>query len=442
MQPLVIIGNGITGTTVARYVRKHDDRPITIISDESEHLYSRPALMYIYMGHMTYENTKPYEDWFWSKNRLDLIMGRVEKIDAEKKAVRLTNGREIVYGQLVVATGSVSNKFGWPGQDLDGVQGFYGLRDLELMEQNTRNISRGVIVGGGLIGIEVAEMLHSRHIPVTMLVRENQYWDNILPQEEATLVGRHIREYGIDLRLASQLKEIKADANGRARSVVTDRGEEIACEWVALTAGVRPNIDAVSGSVIETRRGVLVNEFLETNVPDVYAAGDCAEFRHDRVRHPRIEQLWYTGRMQAEALAKTLCGQRTAYDRGVWFNSAKFFDIEYQTYGMVSNVPLDGETSLYWEHPEGRHCVRIVYDANDSTVIGFNLFGIRYRHDVCERWIREKRTIEYVLENLGAANFDPEFFRAFEPDVIAQYNRHSGRTLSLKTRRGLFRRSA
>lgn len=442
MQPLVIIGNGITGTTVARHVRKHDDRPITIISDESPHLYSRPALMYIYMGHMTYENTKPYEDWFWSKNKLDLIMARVERIDTDGQQVVLGDGRRIAYGQLVIATGSVSNKFGWPGQDLEGVQGFYGLRDLERMEKNTRGISRGVVVGGGLIGIEVAEMLHSRHIPVTLLVRENQYWDNILPLEEATLVGRHIREYGLDLRLATQLKEIKADEHGRARSVITDHGEEISCEFVALTAGVRPNLDVVTNSTIEAKRGVLVNEFLETNVPGVYAAGDCAEFRFDRARHPKIEQLWYTGRMQAEVLAKTLCGERTAYDRGVWFNSAKFFDIEYQTYGMVSNVPLDGESSLYWQGADGKRCVRIVYDSTTTTVIGFNLFGIRYRHEVCERWIREKRPIDFVLEHLGEANFDPEFFPEFEADVVAQYRRQSGRSITLKTRRGLFRRSA
>lgn len=439
MDSLVIIGNGITGMTTARLVRKQSDRPIIVISDETDFFYSRPALMYIFMGHMKFEHTKPYEDWFWEKNKIQLLRATVTSIDTNAKSIALNNGQTLPYGQLVIATGSRTNKFGWPGQDLSGVQGLYGMRDLELMEKNTSNVSRAVIVGGGLIGIEMAEMLHSRNIPVTFLVRETNYWDNILPQEEAKLVGRHIREYGIDLRLGTQLKEILPGNDGRVRAVLTDKGEEIACQFVGLTAGVTPNTDVAKSSAIEINRGILVNEFLETNVPGVYAAGDCAEFRMNRPRHPKIEQLWYTGRMQAETLAKTLCGIRTPYDRGVWFNSAKFFDIEYQTYGFVSNLPMPDEESLYWEHPEGKHCVRIVYDKTNRTVIGFNLFGIRYRQAICERWIRDRRTVEYVLENLAEANFDPEFFREFEHEVIALFNStNPARKVLLKRRRGLF----
>lgn len=439
MESLVIIGNGITGITTARLVRKENDRPIIVISDETDFFYSRPALMYIYMGHMKFEHTKPYEDWFWEKNKIQLLRATVTSIDTHAKSIALNNGQTLPYGQLVIATGSHTNKFGWPGQDRPGVQGLYGMRDLELMEKNTSNVSRAVVVGGGLIGIEMAEMLHSRNIPVTFLVRETNYWDNILPQEEAKLVGRHIREYGIDLRLGTQLKEILPGNDGRVRAVVTDKGEEIACQFVGLTAGVTPNTDVAKSSTIEINRGILVNEFLETNVPGVYAAGDCAEFRTNRPRHPKIEQLWYTGRMQAEALAKTLCGTRTAYDRGVWFNSAKFFDIEYQTYGFVSNVPMPDEESLYWEHPEGKHCVRIVYHKTNRTVIGFNLFGIRYRQAICERWIKDRRTVEYVLENLGEANFDPEFFSEFEREVIALFNsKNPGSPITQKRRRGLF----
>ena len=147
---VVIIGNGITGITTARFVRKMSDHRITVISAESDHFYSRTALMYIYMGHLTYAQTKPYEDWFWTKNRIDLIRDYVHKMDTEKKSLHLSSGNVISYDVLVLATGSKSNKFGWPGQDLAGVQGLYGLTDLDLMEHNTRGVSRAVVVGGGL----------------------------------------------------------------------------------------------------------------------------------------------------------------------------------------------------------------------------------------------------------------------------------------------------
>ena len=139
MKHVVIIGNGIAGTTAARHIRKRSDDKITIISGETDHFFSRTALMYIYMGHMRYEHTKPYEDWFWAKNRLELKKGWVRSIDFQSKTLELD--QEVLnYDSLILATGSKPNKFGWPGQDLKGVQGLYSFQDLELMEKNTQSI--------------------------------------------------------------------------------------------------------------------------------------------------------------------------------------------------------------------------------------------------------------------------------------------------------------
>ncbi len=440
MEHLVILGNGIAGVTTARHVRKRSDIKITIISNETDHFFSRTALMYIFMGHMKYEHTKPYEDWFWEKNRLNLVRGFVSEIDTGKQRLIFDDGKTIEYDKLVIATGSKSNKFGWPGQDLPGVQGLYSFQDLELLEKNTADIHRAVIVGGGLIGIELAEMLLSRNIPVTMLVRENYYWDNILPENEAKLISRHVRAHGIDLRLKTNLKEIVAGKDGRARAVITEFDEEISCQLVGLTPGVHPNIDIVKNSRIETNRGVLVNDFLETNIPGVYACGDCVEIVVEGAARNRIEQLWYTGRMQGQALAKTICGAPTKYERGIWFNSAKFLDIEYQTYGFVSNTPRDGEKSFYWEHPDGQKCLHVVYRETDQSVVGVNVFGVRMRHKVWEEWLRDRRTLEFVLQNLPDANFDPEFYRTHEPAILAAYQQQTGRQLQLKQKPGFFKR--
>lgn len=439
MKHIVIIGNGVAGVTAARHIRKMADYRITIISAESDHFYSRTALMYIYMGHMTYENTKPYEDWFWEKNRMELVRGYVEEIDTDAGMLRMASGPAINYDILLIATGSKPNLFGWPGQELEGVQGLYGLADLESMERNTRGIERGVVVGGGLIGVEVAEMLHARNIPVAFLVREPTYMARILPAQEGEMIQRHLREHGIDLRLGTELREILADENGHARAVITSAGEEIPCQFVALTAGVSPNIDIVRNSKIETDRGVLVNDCFETNIPGIYAAGDCVEFRDAGSGRSRVEQLWYTGRKHGEIVARNICGARTLYDPGVWFNSAKFFDIEYQTYGAILPNPVEGVRTLYWERAAERRCVRIDYAMDDRRVLGFNLLGIRYRHAVCETWIREGRAIEDVLENLGAANFDPEFFPQFEREIVELFNAgHTGTPLKLRRGRGLF----
>ena len=125
MRKIAIIGNGISGITAARHLRKRGSDEIVVISGETDHFFSRTALMYIYMGHMTYEHTKPYEDWFWTKNNIQLMRGWVQELNPETKTLYLSDGKSLTYDVLIIATGSKSNKFGWPGQDLPGVQGLY-----------------------------------------------------------------------------------------------------------------------------------------------------------------------------------------------------------------------------------------------------------------------------------------------------------------------------
>ncbi|SDR87648.1 Pyridine nucleotide-disulphide oxidoreductase [Formosa sp. Hel1_31_208] len=427
MEHIVIIGNGISGVTLARHIRKLSDKKITIVSAETDYFFSRTALMYVYMGHMKFEHTQPYENWFWEKNRIELRKAYVEQIDTTNKVLNLKDGDNLNYDKLVIATGSKPNKFGWPGQDLDGVMGMYHKQDLENLEvhaPNNKICKRAVIVGGGLIGIELAEMLNSRNIPVAFLVRESSFWNGVLPEGESQMINRHIKNHHIDLRLSNNLKEIKSDANGKVKSVIIEEtGEEIQCNLVGLTAGVSPNIDFLKSSAIETGRGIKVNRYLETNVPDVYAIGDCAE-QHEAIGNRRpIEAVWYTGRMMGETLAQTICGNRIAYKPGHWFNSAKFLDIEYQTYGWVFAQPRENEAHFHWKHSDDTKCITIAYHTETSAFIGINTFGIRMRHETFDKWLTEKRDIDYVMNHLAEANFDPEFYKRFEKDILAAYTK-------------------
>lgn len=420
MTHVAIIGNGVAGVSAA--IRLRERRPdwrISILSGESTHHYSRPALMYIYMGHMRYRDTKPFEDSFWGEQRLELVRDWVTEIDTANKRLTLLRGEALAYDKLLIATGSKPNRFGWPGQELDGVHGLWGLDDLRDIVETTKRTTQAVMVGGGLIGIELAEMLHSRGIPVSFLVREASYWDNILPPEESQMVTRAIREAHIDLRLETNLAEIEGDGQGRVQAVRTEGGERIACQFVGLTPGVSPNIDLARESGIEVGRGILVDWSLRTSAPEVYAAGDCAELVNEGEPRNTIQQVWYTGKRQGQLVADVMAGDERVYDPGIWYNSAKFLDLEYQTYGQVGNVPGPGEQSLYWEHEGGRHALRIVYI--EGRVVGFNAMGIRYRHEVCERWIAEQCAVAQVVDDLAQANFDPEFFTRHESTIRAAF---------------------
>jgi NADPH-dependent 2,4-dienoyl-CoA reductase/sulfur reductase-like enzyme len=434
MEHIVIIGNGIAGVTAARHIRKNSDKRITIISGESDYFFSRTALMYVYMGHMKFEQTQPYENWFWKKNRIELKTAWVEKVSGATKTIRFTSGESMSFDKLIIATGSLPNNFGWPGQDLDGVQGLYHKQDLEKLEQNAPDhkvCKRAVIVGGGLIGIEMAEMLHSRHIPVTFLVREDSFWNGVLPAGESALVNEELIANGIDLRLNTNLEEIIDDGNGRCKAIkIKETGELIACDVVGLTAGVSPNVSFLKESGIELGRGVQVNRLLETSVKDIYAIGDCAEQREAIGRRRPIEAVWYTGRMMGEALAQTICKKPTPYNPGHWFNSAKFMDIEYQTYGWVSgrNKP-DFEEQFHWRDAKEMICVTIAYHKDTDVFLGINTFGIRMRHEIFDRWLTEGRKVDEVMTYLKDANFDPEFYKPFENAIVKHYNQQRGKQI-------------
>lgn len=426
---IVIIGNGIAGTTLARHLRKNSNKKISLISDESPYFFSRTALMYVYMGHMKWKHLQPYEASFWKKNKIELIQKRVRAVETDSNRLIFQDQTCITYDQLVLATGSIPKKFGWPGQELRGVQGLYSKQDLELLEQQAPSnqvCKRAVIVGGGLIGVELAEMLHSRNIPVTFLVREKQFWNTILPEHSASLITNHILNHGIDLKRSTELKSILPSSQNRVKSILTkDQEEEIKCDLVGLTTGVQPNIEFVKPSKIETNTGILIDAYFKTNVSNVYAIGDCAERNYSLGYRPKVESVWYTGRIMGETLAQTLCGNPTTYTPGHWFNSAKFFAIEYQTYGWVFSTPKKGNVHFYWKHENEEKAIEIEYEQSTGKFLGINTFGIRLRHEFFNEVLNKNRTADYVIQHLSKANFDPEFFASYENQIQKKWQQDS-----------------
>lgn len=419
---VVIIGNGIAGITAARHIRRISDKKITVISSENKYFFSRTALMYVYMGHMKWEHLEPYEEWFWEKNRIELIEDHVERIEPASKSLFLKYGEKINYDKLILATGSLPRRLGWEGQDLKGVQGLVSKQDLELLEENTRNCKHAVIVGGGLIGVELAEMLHTRNIPVTMLIREDSFWRNVLPKQDAEFISRHIESHGITLKLKTELDVILGE--DKVQAVKTNTGETIETDLVGLTVGVQPNIGFLKDSNIETDQGILVDPYFKTNIEDIFAVGDCAQHREPAEGRRSIEAVWYSARMMGETVAQTICGNLFKYNPGNWFNSAKFFDIEYQTYGNVSANPPENEQHFHWQHPDEKKAISIAYDIKSSRFLGINTFGIRMRHEVFDTWLTQEKTIDFVLKNLREANFDPEFYDQHQKKIFNSFKQN------------------
>ena len=410
---VVVVGNGVAGSSCALELRRlRPDAHITLVADEAPHHYSRPALMYLYTGQLRLPDIKPHADALWAQQRIALVQARAVALAPTARLLHLADGPALPYDALLLATGSVSRRPTCLGQDLTGVQTFYNLTDVVQMQRLTQGINRGVVAGGGLVGIELAEMLHSRRIATTLLIRDGHYWASVLPPAEAELVAQQLVENKIDAHYHSEIAEILGDASGRVRAVRTTTGTELPCQWVGLAVGVRPNL-SLTAPGLATDQGYLVDNQLQTSLPGIFAAGDCAQLHTPGAGQMAIEQLWYTGRAQGQTVAHSLAGQATDYQRGPWFNSAKFFHLEYQTYGHApAATTAAGLKSAFWQHASGRHGIRLYFEAETPhKLLGINALGLRLRHDTCDAWLRAAAPLAQVLAEWPRAAFDPEFAR-------------------------------
>ena len=435
----VIVGNGVAGMEAALALRQRDgDATIAIVSDEHDHLFSRPALMYVFAGQLSLRDTEPYDRELYPRLSFERVRGRAVALDPARRALRLEDGRTVAYDRLLLAVGSRPRPAPWPGSAGEGLHYFVTLGDLEGLGREAKSGMRAVVIGGGLIGVEVAEILLDRGLSVTFVVRESWYFPVALDRNEATLVAEHLGKHGCDVRLGAEAVEILRDDSGRVRGVRTEPAKgaaasgaavpaEIPCALVVSAIGVVPNTEFLRGSDLGLAPGgaIETDDTLRTSAPDVWAAGDCANVTWlDGSRRP--EQLWYTARDQGRVAAASMLGDEARYRRGTWYNSAKFFDLEYTSAGWVpvsigwDDTPLDpvADVRHWFQRVPGRfESQRIVLKGD--RVVGFNMLGGRWNHEPLLQWIHERRSLDHVLARLAGAQFDEEFTPRFRVHASA-----------------------
>jgi len=426
----VIVGNGVAGMEAALALRAREaEARISIVSAEHDHLFSRPALMYVFAGQTLLRDTEPYDRGLYDRMGFERVSGRVTSVDGPKHTLGFEDGSSLGYDKLLLAVGSKGRPAPWPGSEGPGLHYFVNLRDLEGLDREAKPGMRAIVVGGGLVGVEVAEILHDRGLHVVFVIRENWYFPLALEHREAALVSEHIRTHGIDVRLGLNVDSIRRGADDAVEGVtfspapLAESGEtgRIDGDFVVSAIGVVPNTGFLEGSGIERGRGwaIETDDALRTNAPDVWAAGDCATVTWiDGSRRP--EQLWYTARDQGRAVASSMLGDEVVYRRSTWYNSAKFFDVEYTTAGFVpvtlnfDNSPIEipaGVRTWFHRVPGRFESQRII--VKDDRVVGFNMLGSRWNHEVFLEWIHDRRGLDWVVERLHEAQFDEELTPPF-----------------------------
>lgn len=416
MERFVIVGNGVAGIEAALRIRSRrspEEARITVVSSETDYFFSRTALMYAYMDLMDRRDLEPYERNAYDKQQINLVRGHVIDIDATAGKASLDDGRYLEFDKLLLAVGARPRMFPWKGVDdaRDGIVHFVTMQDLDACERLTWSSEQAVVIGGGLIGIELVECLAHHGVDTTFLVREPWYWPMALGKEEGLLVAEHIREHGVDLRLEEEMVEALTDEDGRISGVLTDSDETIPCQMLGVCVGVVANVEwlASTSTPVEVGRGIKVDRSFQTSLPNVWAAGDCCEIDIGAER-PLTETIWYSAKLHGQLAAHSMLGDDIRYEPPLFYNSSKFMDIEYTTVGDVVNLP-EGTRSLFRKHPDKQITQRIVWN-DDGEVIGFNMLGSRWNHTVLERWIHERRNWKWVRDHLRDAQFDVEFGRA------------------------------
>jgi NAD(P)H-nitrite reductase large subunit len=395
---IVIIGNGIAGMMAAMNLQQPNTQ-ITLISKESPLFFSRPALMYVFMKKMKMEHILPLPATHWLHQYT--IQAECISINIAEHTVQLSSGQVLEWDKLILATGSLPSMPDIPGIDHPDILQFYTLQDMAHLENKCRNAQSALIIGGGLTGAEVAEMLHAMNMDISMLIRGKYYWDNVLPNPEARLISGHLMDKGITLYFQET-----ALSYTPGKGILTDKDRFINADMIIFCTGTKPQIALAKQSGIECRQGIITDMAFRTSVPDIYAIGDCAEMYNGHTYF--TENGWYTGRAHGMALAEILNGIKSEYYPDLYYNSAKFFDTEYQVYGSISTQESPNSVLWHNEHYDSPRLIRLEYK-QDDTLSGISTLGIRLREQICRDWIEQKITIHDAVQNFAQACFDPEF---------------------------------
>jgi NADPH-dependent 2,4-dienoyl-CoA reductase/sulfur reductase-like enzyme len=421
----VVVGNSIAGIEAAIRLRQRDEGArITVISYEHDHPFARVSLMYLFCGQLSLKDTQFYPEDLYQRMRFERVRDLVVSVNPATHEVALKGGQILRYDRLLLAVGSKARRLPWAGAyDQPGMHHFVTLDDYRALDAAAKPGMSVAVIGGGLIGVESAEVLHLRGVRTHFLIREPWYFPVALDGKEAEVVAEHIRHHGVDCRTGTPVDAMTRE-NGRM--VLHLPEERLTVDLVVGAIGVVPNTDFLAGSGVAVNAGsgaIETRDNLEsTTAPDVFAAGDCAQVTWpDGARRP--EQIWYTSRDQGRAAANAMVGDDVVYRRGTWYNSAKFFDIEYTTAGYIPFAKPnkhagaappsgDGWTTWYQQVPGKAITQRLV--CKDGIVKGFNGLGSRWDHQVFMRWIHERRSLQYVLDHMREASFDEEFVAPFQ----------------------------
>jgi 3-phenylpropionate/trans-cinnamate dioxygenase ferredoxin reductase subunit len=334
---IVIVGANLTGGAAATTLRSEGfDGAIVMIGEEPYPPYERPPLSKEYLrGERPAETSLLRPGSWYEEHDVDLRLGvRAERVDPAARVVRLEDGTEVPYGNVLVATGGRNRRIGVPGSDLAGIHYLRTIEEADEIREEARPGRRAVVVGAGFIGCEVAASLRQLGVEVEVVeILDTALQRALGPEVGRVMEGVH-RDHGVEFHFGQIVERFLG--SGRVEGVVTDRGRTIECDFVVVGLGIEPNIDVVANAGVATEDGILVDELCRTSVEGVYAAGDVANHWHPLFgRRMRVEH-WDNALKQGAEAARSMMGKEEPFDDPHWFWSDQY-DHNLQSIGVLSD---------------------------------------------------------------------------------------------------------
>jgi len=405
MKQFVLIGNSAAGIAALEAIRGRDrDVKITVISDEDYPAYCRCLISYYLAGDLKEEKISYRTERFYRDNNIELLLNKkVTRVDPKKNRIIFLDRSQLGYDVLLIATGS-SPKF---PENIKGIKkkGIFALRTIK----DSQDISgllpvtkAACILGGGLVGLKAAYALKKRNVDVKVIIRSNQVLSQMLDFEAAGFLQRRLEENGIEIILGQDACEVIGE--GDIRAVKLDSGKALGVSLIIVGKGVSPNIALVKDTEIKINQGIIADNRMQTNIPNIYTAGDCCESFDLAQGSYSINALWPVAIEQGKIAGANMIGGNITYDGSLGMNSIEFFGVPVISLGIHKIKEGDSSFELLKVSDHKRNIYKKLI-LKDNLLVGAILVGQISNSGVFLRLIREKINVASFKDELLRENF-------------------------------------
>ena len=360
---------------------------LTILSADTSIPYERPPLSKTFLaGKDTEESTHINSEGFYRDHGIDVrLKTEVARVSPTEKRLELSSGEQVGFEKLIVATGARPRTLGVPGSGLDGIYYLRTLRDSARIRDRYGSAKRAVVMGGGFIGMEVASVLAQKGVETAMVMREDRIWKRSFTPEMSGFFEGYYAARGVQFFKSADITEIRG--SGAVSSTVLSSGQTLPCDMLVAGIGVVPITDPLANSGIEIDNGVLVNEYLESSRPDIYAAGDVANYRDVLFGGRRRVEHWDNAVSQGQHCARVLLGESAPFRHVPYFFS-DVFDLSYEFWGDPTGAEevvhrgdmAGGSFSVWWMRGQ-------------RLVAAFAMRRPEEERDVAPKWIEARQRV-------------------------------------------------